>query len=555
MTPADSTFVDPPGLIRFSIPDEWESFLGRYERYRYALGDVKDLDDPTPQPRPVPLSQGDEVLIDLETDQCLREVFRFIRHNATHVLIEDTYFDSDHRDEYAKHYAHVFHREPQTCERIHLFAIDPDLSDGDAERELQATIEKVERALRVVADTGDREALDQAIENYSSMRDRPVGLWWGECLGFIVLRPSLNHPVARTVLRPPRNVAARVSCTTAFGARPAGFRYKVNGFPFLSQDGQLSSCAHAAIWMIAYYHHESNGTRRVYLSDIANATGLRPEETPGEVDRGMTIDQMASVFRKIGLPAIYHSADADSPKMIKRYLNSRLPVLVASRDHAMVLVGYGTDDTGPFWIAHNDLHGPYITVHPRPANRESYQSSDDAILERTWVDTEIGRWEGIFIPRPSHTLYMTGDQAENLGSQSFKRIVLELPGVEKTDELAASGNTSLRTYTIQANDYKERLRARVSERVCRLHIAEPMPKWVWVVELHDEHRATHAADSVIGEVVLDATADSETAGVLCGNVPGLWFKRESRLLDEVVLDDRIDEYPMYESGIPLPIAD
>ena len=40
---------------------------------------------------------------------------------------------------------------------------------------------------------------------------------------------------------------------------------EIDCFPFMGQDAQYGICAHAAIWLVAHYHHLVNRTRRVFV--------------------------------------------------------------------------------------------------------------------------------------------------------------------------------------------------------------------------------------------------------------------------------------------------
>jgi len=64
-------------------------------------------------------------------------------------------------------------------------------------------------------------------------------------IGFTVMRPVLGRPVSRTMIRPPASLKQHVSCLATGVARPYGARYEVEAFPFISQDAQFGTCAHA----------------------------------------------------------------------------------------------------------------------------------------------------------------------------------------------------------------------------------------------------------------------------------------------------------------------
>lgn len=414
--------------------------------------------------------------------------------NANRAFLEREYVDADYRDEFANFYAQTYRNIPDRCERIHFF---------DERR----------------------------------------------YLGFVVMRPILGQPVCRTVLAPPPELESHISCTAAELARPFGTRLQAVGFPYISQDAQLGTCAHASSWMIALYHHLVNGTPRVFTSQIARAAARRDEVGRVMPSGGLTYAQVAAAMREIGLPILPYFTD-DLPagetldRIVCRYLDSRMPILLATDKHAMVLIGYGLDDDGSlFFIRHDDARGPYQRVKPLSVTEEDGQVK--------WLDpdNDVGEWKGLFIPLPGR-IYMAGEAAEQLGTFIFED-VLEQSGA-LADRLADlhANRLRFRTYVIQAGDYKHALRRRLPDEVARIHIGVSTPRWIWVVELQDSEAATTGRKCVIGEVALDATCDPATAGALFGNVPGRWFSLPA-LGERLGFLDLNNGTALYDSGTAL----
>ena len=229
---------------------------------------------------------------------------------AKHALLEREYIDIDYRNEFAHFYAGTFRTTSDRCERIHFF--------------------------------GENNAY----------------------LGFVVIRPIIGRPICRTMVAAPPTEAPYVSCYATSGVRPYGASLVARGFPFISQDAQFGVCAHAAVWMVSLYHHLVNRLPRRLMSDIASAAGARQELDRLVPSAGLTAAQMGTALREIGLPVIPYivgklPAGEDVEHIACRYLNSRIPVLVITDDHAVVLIGYGRGSNGElFFVRHDDARGP-----------------------------------------------------------------------------------------------------------------------------------------------------------------------------------------------------
>ncbi len=392
----------------------------------------------------------------------LEAVFATARaSNPNRAVIEREYIDADFRNEYANFYAMTFRRGTNRCERVHFSG--------------------------------------------------PEGY-----IGFSIMRPVLGRPVSRTMLRPPKALHRYISCIATTEVHPYGATYEVEAFPYISQDAQFGTCAHASIWMTALYHHDRFGTHRVMTSDIAQAAATHEMErlVPSS---GLTLFQMSFALRELGLPVIPYDISGLPPgetveKIACRYLNSRLPVILITPRHATVLVGYQRrDDGGLTFIRNDDQRGPYRPVE-------------------NWRKDELGKWQALYIPLPGR-IYMSGESAEQLGERVLPDVVAQIAGLGIVPDfrIVSSAMTRrkirYRTYAIQANDYRDQLIARgLPPDLSSAIRYSPTPKWIWIVELQEKREARNDRPCVIGEVAIDATSDPWTAGALFGYVPGVFFR-------------------------------
>ena len=120
-------------------------------------------------------------------------------HNVRAVVVERRYIDLDYRDEHSRFYSTTFLRYPSVCHRLHFLTREPK---------------------RLV----DLEGMQDAY------------------IGYSVMRPLPSHPVGRTMIAPPVEMAATTKCSAVDEVHIFGRSFEVIGMPFVSQDwSDLSS--------------------------------------------------------------------------------------------------------------------------------------------------------------------------------------------------------------------------------------------------------------------------------------------------------------------------
>lgn len=385
-------------------------------------------------------------------DPVLPGVFALMkRAKATQVSIEYDYIDADYRDEFANFYATTFRPLPDRCHRLHFFKKQ-------------------------------------------------------EYLGFTVIRPIIARPICRTILQPPREVAQSLACSARCEVHPYGFKYPVNGFPFLSQDFQFGVCAHAAVWMIAHYHHLKRAHGRYFISDIVDAA--RQHEVERSVpSTGLHQLQIAAAFRRLDLGPLQYIEEGvqalkeSFERIACRYLNSGMPVLLIVPGHAMVLIGYGREQGSTFFIAHDDARGPYRKIGDAKSDPKR-------------------PWQGLVVPLPGK-IYLTAEAAERTGREYMNALIAT------EENLAPLRKVPLRyrTYVVPSAEYKTRLTERgLTRDVVYWHRMTGTSNWIWLVEAQEETAAVRGRDCVVGEIAIDATSDPLTPFALFGNLPGMLMR-------------------------------
>lgn len=232
------------------------------------------------------------------------------------------------------------------------------------------------------------------------------------------------------------------------------------------------------------------------MSDIVRSAGAVQTEDRLLPSQGLTAAQIARAFQELKLPAVHYDL-ASLPNnetcetIACRYLNSRLPVLLATRHHnfdghATVLIGYRKSQTDSLeFVRQNDAASPYEIVDP--------------------VNDPCGDWIALMVPMPGK-IYMSGETAEAVGTTYLMQGARD-QAVQSMIELEAQEKLDFRSYVIEARIYKSLLEQRnvptdVTPLIKRLSTSQ----WIWVVEAQDRDAASSGRKCVVGEIVLDATS-------------------------------------------------
>lgn len=437
-------------------------------------------------------------------DRPLRRCLEVARSNgATTVVIETRYIDLDYRSEFSAFFSKTFAAQPDTAHRLHFF---------------KAPL-KVEQLWRLPENHG--------------------------YLGYVIIRPSELGVVGRSVLPPPPGLTEAVRTSIDEVIHFFGTPLTISGVPFVQQDTQLGRCAHAAAWMCHYVAARRGDVARRPMADFSlhAEPGLgwgRP--LPSE---GLTVQQLLELLRIFDLPPAFYSVqrlEYDLPwgqpsptwpgdptpehggfwdtRLISiccRYLNSGFPVLIGTVDHAFTLCGYEREprDNQPDWIRfvrHDDQRGPYLVV-------------DDVFHD---VDKDSGYsytpWDSIIVPLPDK-LWLPPEPVEYAASvilENFARAVeTRIPEAGKVLQMIKDQDLSLHTYARTANDFKAHLDRGMDETVQREYRLARFSRYVWVVELVSRELRKAGKDSVLGEIIFDATSSETNPKPLAVHVPGV----------------------------------
>ena len=443
----------------------------------------------------------------------LRRVLEVAREHQVETIVAETrYIDLDYRSEFSAFYSKAFESFHDSCRRLHFFSTELD-------------------------ETAVLSLRQDQIESY---------------VGYVVLRPQVRATVGRTMLQPPPSLKYAVRTAVNEAVTFFGQSLKVRAVPFMQQDARLGRCAHVAIWMCHY--SAVRGERRVARQPVAHFSLTTDSSLAlgrAVPSKGLNLHQMSDVLTRSGLPSIYYDvadlSDLDRPdgdnwlerpddpadraaRVACRYCNSGVPIVAVTRLapeedgappdfdtaplHAVVICGYRRVADGVCLIGHDDRRGPYL----------QYEKVFDS-FDAEWM--EHARIEHLLAPVPDK-VWLSGEAAERAGSEYLveharNSVGLGIDAARVIVERFETGRLGFRAYATNASRFKRRIADHIDdETVVAAYRAARFPHYVWVVEAVDRDlREDDAVESVLGEVVYDATSDDRDPIRLAARVPGL----------------------------------
>jgi hypothetical protein len=394
-----------------------------------------------------------------------KKIHDFLKDNVHSVIIEKRYTDKDYRDTFSNFYSKKLARYPSTTYRMHFF--------------------------RAQIREDDLFSLDAHKDDY---------------IGYIIVRPTQVSSIGRTVLDPSKiSNLQGVICRTDYKVHLFGTEFKVNGFPFISQDTDVTICAHAATWMdFRYFSERYPIYREIYPYQISQLCGdlSRGRLVPS---KGLTAFQITEIFSKYGFyPEVYFRGNYPNfDKLLYYYIESGLPVVAClhSKQHALTVIGHVSDYTIDAksnseeyligYVVNDDNHLPYQIIWRDGLPKSAYSS-----------EYSISQIDGFVVPL-YEKMYLSAEHIE-----TFSDALIDHPsfGVDANSKAVAKKDLIKRIYLTTSNAFKAFRRERGMPFDLQTYLIQiPMPKFIWVCELSTP--ALYHKKEVIGEIIFDATAN------------------------------------------------
>jgi hypothetical protein len=285
------------------------------------------------------------------SDQLVACINQRIDARIRRIVIEYPYVDKDYRDTYYNDFSKRHGVFDRNCIRLHFFVNE--FSD-------------------ILNDLTN--------DTYPLFRD--------SYRGFIILRDTKVRTIGRSYLDP--NVITKRAegfmCVEKISAHLRGFNFSARAFPWMQQDGNITRCAHVALWsIIRYFSDKYSYYPEITLHQITEMLESEQRKNPSV---GMTIEQIAQVFRDSRFsPGIYFRetmSDNSFNRLLYVIIESGLPYVATltqgtGEGHAIAIIGHGpvsdavaeldgrngivdTCELVDYLIASDDNHLPYTRV-------------------------------------------------------------------------------------------------------------------------------------------------------------------------------------------------
>ncbi|MCW7469593.1 hypothetical protein [Leptospira kanakyensis] len=421
-----------------------------------------------------------------------KESFEFINNRLNHLkqdltfVLEYPYVDSIYRDSYYEYYASKHIPYDRNSIRITLFSQEvnfENLVDGNSEY----------------------------IKKFKS-----------SFLGFIILRPTIDRPIARSVISPKALINHNFEiCLALYTIEFFGQKLSVNGFPHISQDGEAITCAESSLWtLLEYYSSKYKDYNPITPSKlrklIRSTTGRRMIPS-----NGLTIAEISYAISELGFTSlVYHNKDNSESKLIEEiytYVESGIPIILGLEGednfrHAIVCFGHSKVDLSikikslvvssdkivdlssieRRFITMDDNLFPYSEVNPNSLIT-IYQKSKNVKISYAVVPL-------------NKRIYMESTIARALA----KKILLEFKEIRDSKE-----PIFIRLFLTTSRSFKQSLfapKSQMAKEIKKLLLYNSFPRFIWVCEIGSADNFRNEQGK--GLLILDATGGNSNASVL-----------------------------------------
>ncbi|TGM92719.1 hypothetical protein EHR02_07980 [Leptospira levettii] len=421
-----------------------------------------------------------------------KESFEFINNRLNNLkqdltfAIEYPYVDSIYRDSYYEYFASKHIPYDRNSIRITLFSQEVNfekLVDGNSEY----------------------------IESFRS-----------SFLGFIILRPTIDRPVARSVISPKalKNHNFEI-CLARYTIEFFGQKLSVNGFPHISQDGEAITCAESSLWtLLEYYSSKYKDYNPITPSKlrklIRSTTGRRMIPS-----NGLTIAEISYAISELGFTSlVYHNKDQSENILheeIYTYIESGIPIILGLEAgenfrHAIVCFGHSIIDLArevdKFEINSEKLID--ISCLPRnfismDDNRTPYLEIQPNSLGVTYTKQTTAKITFAIVPL-NKRIYMESTIARALA----KKILLEFKEIRESRE-----PLFIRLFLTTSRSFKQSLfspNTKMAKVIKKLLLYNSFPRFIWICEIGTAENFRNEQGQ--GLLILDATGGNSNSSIL-----------------------------------------
>lgn len=430
---------------------------------------------------------------------------------ARWVIIEPEYICKDHSNLYSNFYSKRFANVARHTFRIHFFSQEFDSVDAWQRAKL--------------------ESLQDQYLGYAVIRDSSE-----RCLGRCVFDPQKLQPGKDVYI-----LRAEFSVTLL------GRRLTVSGFPFMSQDQDITVCAHSTLWAVCRYLSQKFKTYGEYLPfDIVQSV----HQMSGRVYpyRSMTYNDYSQILTEFGVYPLVEKGKIEQDKsnldFLKNeeelyvYLESGFPVIASYGNHVAAIVGHTLKQEKPA------LTMRFTSTHEMV---ESYLIVDDNLFPYAKLGDNGYKYsktsiKTIVVPLPEK-VFLTANKIITYVDrmQSSKKFEARMRDI-------AGGPFLRRIFIATSISYKRELQkfyVKTGSEAAGTVLAMKLPHYVWVVEIMNQ--ASYGALEADAVFLLDPTAEptkSLDKVILFRNLAGSYSLPDSTGKPRVA-HDPVQKMPMF----------
>ncbi len=393
----------------------------------------------------------------------------YLKESAKTIVIEKGYVDADYRDTYFNFFSSKFAQYPGKTIRANFFTckISPRM------------LFKLDR-------------------------------YQNEYIGFIVLKPNRVTTIGRTILDPVKLpfVTGHI-CISQYPVHILGAELFAKGFPYISQDTDVTVCAHAACWMIfRYFSQRYNRYAEKWPYEV---TQLTRDVSTGRLvpSKGLTAYQVTEMFSNFGFsPEIYSRSQYLNlfDKLLYMYVESGLPVVagLSGHGHAITIIGHISDYKIP----------PPETPESSDAYLTGLIANDDNFMPYHGVrkngPVPVGYWSRFkiedidtFIVPLYEKIHLSAEHVVELSKTILEDDTL---GINSQSGLIRYEEIITRIFLTSSKSFKKMRREHVVPfGISNVYCEMAMPKFVWVCEISTPD--LYKDGKITGELLFDATAN------------------------------------------------
>jgi hypothetical protein len=445
------------------------------------------------------------------------KIFEYLKNDVKTIVLEKKYYDADYRNTYFNFFSHKFANYPNKTLRANFFS------------------KKISPRMLF--------KLDRYQEDY---------------IGFIVIRPNRVASIGRTILNPKkiRNINGYI-CMAEYPVHILGAELIARGFPYISQDTDVTICAHAACWMLfRYFSQRYTRYAEVWPYEV---TQLTEDLSSGRLvpSKGLTVWQITEMFSKFGFyPENYfREIHPNFDKLLYQYVESGLPVVagLTKHEHAITIIGHVSDFSTrkppctsdqylTAFVANDDNYMPYQTIRkddPKPAGHVS--------------DFKIKDIDSFVVPL-YEKIHLS---AEHVMELSEAILTHKEFGIDARSSALSFNQIITRTFLTSSKSYKkERRKDTLPFGILKVYLELSMPKFIWICEISTPN--LYQDGKIVGEIIFDATASQfDRLAFLMIHYPDfLLLNNRSCLTDDpkrftvhAIETENIVSYPCYVNNL------